>query len=1051
MKSWFTRFLIPASILTVVVQANGKANDSTELSFERDIRPIFREYCFDCHGATDEIEGGLDLRLVRLLLAGGDSGPAIVAGDAAASHLLQRVEDGDMPPGETRVDAEKIATLRRWVDAGAVTLRAEPESIGPGIPLSEEDRNYWAYRPVVRPPVPNRDQIAQHGDRIRNTVDALLAVEMSEGLEFSPDADRFTLIQRLYDDLLGLPPTRRELDRWMEATESDWYEKLVDTLLDSPHYGERWARHWLDAAGYADSEGFTETDAPRIWAWRYRDYVIRAINEDRPLDQFVREQLAGDELAGPRQGDWTARQIELLTATGFLRLAADGTGSGDNSIEARNKTIADTLQIVGTTLMGTSLQCAQCHDHRYDPISHRDYFAIRAVFDPSLDWQNWKTPGERLVSLKTEAQRQQAEAIEAQVREVTDQKNNRQNELINQALEMELAKFDEPLRSELRIAYQTAVADRSPAQIELLNQHPSVNISPGVLYQYLPQAQDELKTFDTKIEQLRSDIPEEQFVRALVEPAGHNPQTFLFHRGDPNQPLHPIAPGVPAVTADEGAEIELPADDPDLPTTGRRLAFANWLTGPENPLTSRALVNRVWMHHFGRGLVATPGDFGRLGSQPTHPELLDWLASELVDSGWSLKHLHRQILTSTAWRQSSLRDPRGEAIDAENHDYWRQSIRRIDAEVLRDMTLATAGRLDRRPYGPPVPVREDDAGQVNVDEDQPRRSLYVQSRRSQPVAALQTFDAPVMSVNCDARTVSTVATQSLMMINGDFMLSSAAAIAQRSAERAERISAEPTAETIAWVDSLMRDVKPVWSYGTADTSDTRSDRFALLPLEHFADSRWQAGPTLPDANVGWVFLNAQGGHPGGPSRPAVRRWTAPANGSIEIAGVLGAASENGDGVQGRILVAGQAVGSWSSHHDTVATHVDPIVVAAGVSVDFVVDCLAHETSDSFTWPVTITLRTEPDTLQRFDSVAGFSGPPTGLDLLPRQIESAWQLVLQRPPTQEEMDLVLRFAAEQYVSLRQQASSLPDQRTAADQVLINICQMLLTSNEYLYVE
>jgi len=388
------------------------------VSFEREVRPILREYCFDCHGANDDKKGNLDLRLVRFMHIGGDSGEAIVAGKPDESLIIERVVANEMPPGEAHLPAEKLETLRRWIAAGAKTERDEPEQIGPGIPITFEDRNYWAFQPIVRPQV-NTKSI---DDRARTPIDTLLFNAMPTGLSFSPDAERSVLIRRLYFDLIGLPPTRDEFIRWNTSTDANWHEQLVDTLLESPHYGERWGRHWLDVAGYAESEGQTAQDAERPWAWKYRDYVIGSFNSNKPFDRFITEQLAGDELAGLQQGDLTAQQIELLTATGFLRMAADGTGSGDNSPEARNKVIADTLKIVSSSLLGVSVGCAQCHDHRYDPISHLDYYALRAIFEPAFDWQNWRVPDARRISLYTTADRENAAAIDKEAQQVAEER-----------------------------------------------------------------------------------------------------------------------------------------------------------------------------------------------------------------------------------------------------------------------------------------------------------------------------------------------------------------------------------------------------------------------------------------------------------------------------------------------------------------------------------------------------------------------------------------------------------------------------------------------------
>lgn len=1012
--------------------------------FETEIRPILREYCLDCHGATDKPEGSLDLRLVRMMITGGDSGPALVAGKAEDSLLFQRVASGDMPPGESRVAPEKVELLKRWIDSGAKTKRPEPESLGSGIPITEEERAYWAYRPI-RPPQVHADPT---NERIRTPLDAIMLQAMPAGLAYSPDADRSTQIQRLFIDLVGLPPNSEQLHRWLNESATDWYEQLVDELMAKPQYGERWARHWLDAAGYADSDGFTLADADRTWAWRYRDYVIKSLNNDKPFDQFITEQLAGDELAGAAAGDWTERQIELLTATGFLRMAADGTGSGDNSPDARNKTIADTMQIVGSTLLASSMNCAQCHDHRYDPLSHQDYFALRAVFDPAMDWQAWKTPGERLISLWTSADRQLSAELEVQANQIAAERNEKQTAYMKQALEKELTKYEPPLRDELKAAYETAADKRSPEQKALLDKYPSVNISPGVLYQYLPEAAEDLKKFDQRIAEVRAKKPAESFVQALVEPAGHAPSTKLFYRGDHNQPKQEVSPASLSVLSSTGTGQPFPSDNPDLPTTGRRLAFAKWLTSSEspNPLFARAIVNRIWLHHFGRAIVTTPGDFGKLGSQPTHPQALDWLADYWIKSGWSLKQLHRIIVTSTVYRQSSVRNPAAEAIDPANNFYWHKPLLRVDAEVLRDSMLALSDDLDPQLYGPPIPVEEDDTGQVRISSSQPRRSIYAKWRRTQPVAMLQSFDAPVMQVNCDVRTTSTVATQSLLMMNNDVVLDQANKIAKRVKSSS---IAQPSGLTINV--QMPKPPQSIWHYGTGVVNEQTQQVESFAPLQHFTGSQWQGGPALPDPSIGWILLSAQGGHPGNKAHPAIRRWIAPSSGQVSAKGNLSHGSENGDGVRGRIFHAGKIVGSWSSKQGAAATDASIGYVDAGQAIDFVVDCLEHETSDSFTWPVTLSVQRSDGTTQTFESATGFQGPLEDYELLPQQILQAWRTILLRDPTQREFDVCVEFAKGQLALLEQESSRIPAGSTAATQVLSSICQTLLGSNEFLYVE
>lgn len=1021
--------------------------------FESDIRPILREYCLDCHGATDKLEGTLDLRLVRFMLKGGDSGPALVAGNPDASLILQRIESDDMPPGTLKVSSEKKAILRTWIASGSPTMRPEPEAIAPGIPLTDAERSYWAYRPLVK----HESKRAIDGDRIRTGVDQILAEAMPPGLHFSSDAPRGTLIRRVFLDLIGLPPSAQEHKLWTEHPADDWYEQLVDTLLQSPHYGERWARHWLDADGYADSDGATLADAQRPWAWKYRDYVTKSLNEDKPVDRFIVEQLAGDELAGPQQGDWTSSQIELLTATGFLRMTADGTGSGDNSPEAKNKTIADTIQVIGSSLLGSSLNCAQCHDHRYDPISHEDYFALRAVLDPALDWQQWKTPPERLISLYTQADRDLSAQIEKEAQAIAAERATKEAESMKEALDKELMKFQEPMRASLRAAYETPSDKRTDEQKMLLEKNPSVNISPGVLYQYLPAAAEELKKFDAKIAETRARKSPETFLQALVEPAGHLPVTKLFHRGDPNQPTRQIAPGKLSVLVAEGTEKSFPSDDQAIPTSGRRLAFAKWLTqtDPPNPLFVRAFVNRIWMHHFGKAIVATPGDFGKLGSPPTHPQLLDWLGFDWIEHGWSLKHLHRRILLSTAYRQSSLRDPAREAIDSENRFYWRRDLQRLDAEVLRDSVLDLSGQLITDLYGPPIPLQEDDAGQVRIDPSQPRRSLYANWRRTQPVALLQAFDAPVMGINCDVRPASTVATQSLMMMNNEFLLEQADKIAKRVVDRsasAPKASGAPDSELmIGW--KLPPAPPKRWRYGTGNFNKETGKVDSFAEFTNISEGRSLPGNQIPDPTTGFVFLTGTGGHPGNASYPAIRRWISPGAGVVEISGTLSHASPNGDGVIGRVSSKHGLAGSWTIKAGSGQTPATNIAVEPDDAIDLVLECGENETSDSFTWTAKFTFTPNDQAIKPTvdDSTIGFQLQQEDYSTMGRQVVAAWDCILKRRPSDQELDALGRFVQQQLELLYREPQRLSNGNSPTRQVLINICQMLLNSNEFLYID
>lgn len=1030
------------------ISASVSLGDESSLTFERDIRPILRAHCLDCHGATDSHEGNLDLRLVRLMQQGGDSGPAIVSGKPDESLIIQRIRDGEMPPGEAKVPAEELKILENWIAAGAPTTRPEPESIGPGVPLLPEEREWWSFKPLVKPPVPG----ISDNTRIRTPVDSFLQAAMPEGLTFSPDAPRRTQMLRLCLDLTGLPPTPEQLQAFLNDDREDAYERLVDELLASPHYGERWGRHWLDVAGYADTEGGAENDAVRTWAYRYRDYVIRSFNSNKPFDRFIHEQLAGDELAGPIQGDLTPEQIELLTATGFLRMAADGTGSGNNTPEARNLVIADTLQIVSTSLLGLTVACAQCHDHRYDPISQTDYFALRAIFDPALDWQNWKVPAQRRVSLYTQKDREIAAEIEAEAQTVLKEKKQKQDHYIEEALTRELQKFEEPLREQLNVAFHTPADKRTPEQIELLKLHPSVNITPGVLYQYLPDAANELKEYDTKVAEIRAKKPPEEFIRALVEPAGHLPKTQLFHRGDYRQPKQFVTPAALRVLCPEDHFVTFAEDDPDLPTSGRRLAFARWLTSWENPITARVIVNRVWMHHFGKGLVETPADFGRLGVAPTHPELLDWLAAEFISSGWDLKHLHRLMVLSTAYRQSSVRDPQKLEIDDSNRYYWRKNVTRLDAEAVRDRMLSVSGLLDLTQFGPPVPVKEgqeNSAANAAVNNPTPeRRSLYIQQRRTQPDSMLQTFDAPVMTVNCERRPSSTVATQSLMMMNSPFVLNLSQAFANRILQTNGVILSE---EQRAGLQEIQVAPAGRWQYGYGPVEECRTN-FTSFPL--FTEGSWRGGRKLPDDQLGWAFLNASGGHCGvNPDFAVIRRWTAPASGQVRVSdGVFSHASPHGDGVRGRIISSQHGcLGEWSIHNQQVETTTNFFTVEAGDTVDFVTDCRDNVNSDSFQWEVSLEFTLPPGKTLVSESKTSFSGDQKTAPLTVDHVVQAWESAYCRPPSRDELNLAISFLNRQIEEMTIHPRELGQGVTISRQALANLCQVLLTSNEFLYLD
>ena len=789
--------LIAASLGSGLVRA-----ETRPLTFEHDVRPILKAHCTQCHGEEEKPKGGVDLRLRRFMDKELDSGDHIlVAGKPDDSEMVQLIRDGEMPKKGKKVPAAELAVLESWIAQGAKTEKPEPASLPPGTVLTDEDRAFWSFKPVAKAPIPSLEDAA----RVRTPIDALLLAKLRpQGLDFAPDADRWTLLRRVTLDLTGLLPTPEESDAFVADTAPNAYEKVVDRLLASPAYGERWARHWLDAAGYADSNGYSETDSSRPDAWRYRDYVIRSLNDDKPWTEFITEQLAGDELAAATHTDTQAAVLDPkrrddLIATAFLRMAPDGTGDPVDDVNlARNQVVAEEIKVVSSSLLGLTVGCAQCHDHRYDPIPQTDYYRLRAIFEPAYDWQQWRPPAQRLYSLYTPEERAKAAEIEKQAKVIDAAAAAMNKKFLDEIFEKEIVKLPEEDREPYRAARATVEKDRTPEQKALIKKYPSA-LALYALNLYDPALEKKVTDTQAEATALRATKPTEGTIMALTEVKGRVPETKLFHRGDQDQPKQAVTPGELTVLAGPGIEPFKPAEVASG-SSGRRLAYARWLTSGKHPLVARVLVNRFWLNHFGRGLVNTTADFGALGERPEEPELLDWLASEFMEGGWKLKPLHRLMVLSTAYRQSSRSDASMKA-DPDNRYYGRFKLQRLDAEALRDSMLAAAGTLNRAQFGEPVGIARDALGRIVVGQEQlnanrdvtkvmslgkddTRRSIYIQVRRKRPVTVLETFDEPTMQPNCDARNCSTVAPQSLMLMNDDFVLDTSRTLAARLREEA---------------------------------------------------------------------------------------------------------------------------------------------------------------------------------------------------------------------------------------------------------------------------
>ena len=778
--------------------------------------------------------------------------------------MLQRVRSQEMPPGKKKLTKEEMAVIERWIQEGATTARAEPKELPLGFSISPDEASHWAFQAIRRVEPPKTKSLG------RNPIDAFLLAKLEEkGQTFAPEADRLTLIRRATFDLLGLPPTPAEVDAFLKDGAVDAYEKLLDRLLASPRYGERWGRHWLDIAGYADSEGYTGEDPIRKTAYRYRDYVIRSLNADKPWDQFIQEQLAGDEMIRPPYEKLPPAELDKLIATGFLRMAPDGTASpGVNQKAASNQHVADTLQIVSTSLLGLTLHCAQCHNHRYDPIPQVDYYHVRAIFEPALNVKSWRVPAGREIALFKDEDRKKADEIEKEAVKIDQERLKKQTHYIEETFQKQLAKLPKELHVSITAAHKTPGLKRTPEQKKLLLSYPSANVTDGSLYLYDSKAAADLKTFTDKAAKLRTTKPTPDFIRALTEIPGQVPTTHLFERGDHEQPTEVVLPAGLMIFEPFGI-ARIPDKTPGLPTTGRRLAFAKSLTDGKHPLPARVLVNRIWLNHFGRGIVNTPADFGLLGDRPTHPELLDWLATDFMAGGWKMKRMHKLIMTSAAYRQSSKRRPELEKIDPDNRLLGRMSIRRLEAEALRDALLSVSGKLNVKPFGPPVPVTHDEVGQVVVGNDirnpgdgtpmgkvaslggeEFRRSVYVQVRRSLPLAVLESFDGPAMIPNCEIRHTSIVATQALMLLNSRFIHEQAGYLAERVRKEA---GPDPRAQiTLAWK----------LSYGAEPLPREVDQAVAFLHQQTELFKKMKTPPTQPDAglqamtNLGQALLSA---------------------------------------------------------------------------------------------------------------------------------------------------------------------------------------------------
>lgn len=772
----------------VAMQSGGHAQAITE----RDVLPTFQMRCVVCHGKRKQ-EGGLDLRTVASRLRGGKSGPAIVPGKPEDSLLIKRIAAGEMPPPKLLftssvrpVTDSELSTLRRWIATGASPDPPERTHANDS-KVKDTDRQFWSFQPPKRPIVPS----VRNTDRVRNPIDAFLLQKLEEkNLAFSPEASAGTLLRRLYFDLIGLPPTPAQVEEFVKDRRPDAWERQVDSLLSSPLYGERWGRYWLDAVGYADSEGKVDADDIRPHAWRYRDYVIRSLNQDKPYNTFLAEQIAGDEMVSYKDGAAvTPAVLEKLAATGFWRMAADGTYSPAQSfLPERMNVLADQIEVFSSAVLGLTLNCARCHDHKYDPLPQRDYYRLSAILQSSYDPYDWIIPTKRHLNVAVESERKETEEhnapTEREIKTLETKLAGIEKPLREKLLNERLAPLPENVQTDLRALSEVEETKRSDIQKYLAEKFKStLAITFEELAKKYPAIRTEADPLRKRIASLKEKLWEKPQVRALYEMGGEPSATYVLRRGDALSPSEPVEPGVPSVlwTGLKPYEVTGAASGGGQGGTGRRLALAAWLTQPNHPLVARVLVNRMWMHHFGRGIVQSAANFGRTGTPPTHPELLDWLATEFVDRGWSMKQIHRLILTSAAWRQTSHISTEAAERDPENALLSRMPMQRLDADALHDGVLRVTGLLDGTQYGRPAAIEVKADGEVvtRSEDKASRRAIYLLQRRRSPVTMLEVFDTPPMSPNCIERPKSTSATQALQLMNSAEFLSRARYLAGR--------------------------------------------------------------------------------------------------------------------------------------------------------------------------------------------------------------------------------------------------------------------------------
>lgn len=1050
--------------------------------FEKHVRPVLVDSCYSCHSPQAEkgIKGGLALDTKEGLLKGGDNGPSIVAGDPDKSLLIKAVryhdENLQMPPKGKKLPDEQIEALVAWVKMGAPDPRTGPSTLKDPKELAAK---HWAFQRVKQPDVPK----VRAKKLVQSPVDAFLLARLEgKDLTFSPRADRRTLIRRATYDLTGLPPTEAEVAAFEKDRSPEAFEKLVDRLLASPHYGERWARYWLDIARYADTKGYVFEEERRYpYSYTYRDWVIRSLNEDLPYDQFLIQQLAADLLP-------LGEDKRPLAALGFLTL-------GRRFLNNQTDIIDDRIDVVSRGTMALTVACARCHDHKSDPVPTKDYYSLYGVFascnEPSEkpllgaqsmpkeypeylaerqkrsdELENYRRGKEDEIRTKIRGQvgdyllvvhdssiadedkkeglvreRKLQPSLSRQYKRAIKDWNTKTNSVflpwfeltaldstnfavrakevaarlgadtsINAAVSEKLFKGEPPaslkeaaerlnnLFAEVDREWRTLLTN-SPAakalpdagrealrQILYADGTPVMSLDSGELLRFTDTpVQQKVRALKRKLDEVDATHPgAPPRAMALVD----NPtptEPVVFKRGNPNN----RGDKVPR----QFLEILSGPDRKPFTKGSGRLEMAQNIASKDNPLTARVFANRVWMYHFGSPFVRTPSDFGLRSDPPSHPELLDYLAARFMAEGWSIKKLHKLIMLSSAYQQSSEDNPKYTKLDPANQLYWRMNRRRLDFEAMRDTLLAVSGSLDLSLGGRGV--------EMTTEPFTVRRTVYGFVERQNLPGLFRTFDFASPDTTSPQRFSTTVPQQALFLMNSPFVIERAKNLLARSEVKSAPTDDQKVREMyrIAFQRAPDKDElklarefvatqttseqlpeQPAWSYGYGryDAAAKRVETFTALP--HWTGYAWQGGDKLPDAKLGWVILNADGGHVGNDqNHAAIRRWRASRDGVVRIDGELNHPSEKGDGVRARIVSSRTGLlGEWTAKNDKTAVKLERIEVKRGELIDFVADCRQSVEFDSFHWAPVVKMnpvaKPAEDEVREWSAKTDFSGP-----------------------------------------------------------------------------